>query len=111
VFKAYSLFLSFILIGLRSALVFTLEDFQEIRRIVDLGQQLFGGNSPYALLAFGGKPLGASSCHKLWVQMFLKAGEGCPTYPIRITYGLFRAQVTQSNKAYSFYLVFLFSRL
>ena len=81
--------------------MFTFKDFQEIRRIVELGQQLFGGNSPYALLAFGGKPLGASSCHKLWVQMFLKAGEGCPTYPTRITYGLFRAQVTKSDKAYS----------
>ena len=93
------IFFSITLIGLRSALVFTAEDFQEITRMVELGQVLFGGKSPYALLAWGGKPLGASSCHKLWVQMFLKAGEGCPTYPTRITYGLFRAQVTLSNKA------------
>ena len=86
--KAYSFVL-----GLRSGLVFFPADFHQLRKVVELGQQTCGGSSSFALLSFHGKPLGAQVCHKLWVQMFLKAGKDCPGYPKRITYGLFRAQV------------------
>lgn len=87
---------------MRSALVFTPDDFTQLSKIVALGRELCpDATSTYALVCYSGEPLGVLKCHKLWVQMFLKAGDNCPGYPKRITYSLFRAQVW-TFKAYSY---------
>ena len=49
--KAYSFVL-----GLRSGLVFFPADFHQLRKVVELGQQMCGGSSSFALLSFHGKP-------------------------------------------------------
>ena len=60
-------------LGLRSALVFTEEHFKQIKKMVKIGEEI-SPSSSHALLTFSGSPLGVQTCHKMWLQMFLKAG-------------------------------------
>lgn len=80
--------------GLRSALVFPPEEFVLFKKLVEVGQELSAGTN--ALVTFDGKPLSVCLCRRMWIPMFLKAGQDFPSYPKRITYSLFRAQASHN---------------
>ena len=91
--QPYSILIKPYSLGLRSAIVFSPQDYTIFMKMVHLCRKRAKEGCEAALVNFGGEALTANVCHKLWIDAFLQAGESCPSYPKRIGYGLLRAQV------------------